>query len=48
MKRGFFDEFPALWDAFARQLKNEIVKWIEEKPEYREKNKLYIILKKIC
>lgn len=43
MKRGFFDEFPALWDAFARQLKNEIVKWIEEKPEYREKNKLYII-----
>lgn len=31
MTRGFFDEFPALWDAFEDMLKKEILRWIDER-----------------
>lgn len=31
MTRGFFDEFPALWDAFEKQLKDPIVKTLAAK-----------------
>ena len=31
--RGFFDEFPVLWDAFEEILQKEILKWIAERSE---------------
>lgn len=32
MTRGFFDEFPALWDAYEKQLKDHIVEALAAKP----------------
>lgn len=36
MRRGFFDEFPALWDTFEIQLKDKIAIWLTGKIEAPE------------
>ena len=43
MTQGFFDEFPDLWDAFESQLKDSMVKWIEEKQAGNSQSKLFSI-----